>query len=289
MKTIAFFNEKGGVGKSIMNVMFASWLQYKHGLKVGLADFNDRIENNRANEVAARRRLGTYDALKDREPWPIASVDHNFVRNCTRRKLFGNAMWFDAQIKNGPLKDRDVVVVDFPGSLDGGSFTELVSYRLVSQVVLVCDADKEVMLAALNMNKMVTSMVPEVNVMGFVNKARLNQKNYERKYYEEVKDPLMKLGLRLLPDTVSYSERIINLDRPDIMRSSLTYPDWDSPAFAGGRDLGIENLFTDVARELRRSMEIRGTGTADLSFVDSLSKTDDGRQFRGSSFPEYEI
>lgn len=288
MKTITFFNEKGGVGKSIMNVMYASWLQYKHGLKVGFVDFNDRIEVNRQNEIAFKKDNGAFDALKDREFWPIHSVDHKIVNHQKRSGIFGNALWFDNLIKNN-LKDKDVVIVDFPGSLDGGAFIELVNYRLLSQVVLVCDADRDAMVAALNINRMVTSAVPEVNIFGFVNKARLNQKNFERRYYEEVKAPLMKLGMRVLPDTVSYSDRIVNLDKPDIMRSSLMYPDWDNPAFAGGRDLGIENLFTDVTRELKKCRDIRGTGKTDLSFADSLTKTDDGRQFKGSSFPEYEL
>lgn len=289
MKTISFFNEKGGVGKSILNVMYASWLQYKHGIKVGFADFNDRIETNRSNEINYKKANGTYDAIKDNEFWPIVSVDHKYVLQCERQRIFGNAKWFDEQIKSGPLKDMDVVVIDFPGSLDGGSYRQLASYRLISQTVLTCDADKESMIAALKINKMAARLAPEMNVIGFVNKARLNQKNYERRYYDEVKAPLMSLGMRLLPDTVSYSDRIVALDKPDIMRSSLIYPDWNNPAFEGGKDLGIENLFIDVTRELRKSMDIRGTKETDLSFVDSLVKTADGRQYKGSSFPEYEI
>ena len=50
MKTITFFSEKGGVGKSTFSIMLASWLHHKMGVKVALADFN--LQGSRETEPA---------------------------------------------------------------------------------------------------------------------------------------------------------------------------------------------------------------------------------------------
>jgi cellulose biosynthesis protein BcsQ len=56
MKTITFFSEKGGVGKSSFSIMYASWLS-KHGIDVALADFNHRISRYRESEIRARNKF----------------------------------------------------------------------------------------------------------------------------------------------------------------------------------------------------------------------------------------
>ena len=55
MKSLTFFNEKGGTGKSTFTMMYASWLQYIHGVRVTVVDFNERLEKYRNDEIEARK------------------------------------------------------------------------------------------------------------------------------------------------------------------------------------------------------------------------------------------
>lgn len=55
MKTIALFNEKGGVGKSTHTVLFASWLAYHCGRKVLVVDLESpgvRMQSVRDSELS---------------------------------------------------------------------------------------------------------------------------------------------------------------------------------------------------------------------------------------------
>ena len=43
MKSVSFFSSKGGVGKSIHTIMFASYLSYVKGKKVLVADLDHPV------------------------------------------------------------------------------------------------------------------------------------------------------------------------------------------------------------------------------------------------------
>ena len=47
MKVITFFNEKGGSAKSTFATIFASWLQYEHGVNTAVVDIDNRIARDR--------------------------------------------------------------------------------------------------------------------------------------------------------------------------------------------------------------------------------------------------
>ena len=51
MKTVSFYNEKGGVGKTTFSILYASWLKYKHGVDVAVVDLNNRIASYRKDEM----------------------------------------------------------------------------------------------------------------------------------------------------------------------------------------------------------------------------------------------
>ena len=105
-----------------------------------------------------------------------------------------------------------------------------------------------------------------------------------------MKDKFEEINFRVLPDMVSQSERIKKIEDVSIIRSTFEFPDWDQKCFAGNRDLGIENLFIDVTRELVKTPDILETPEADLSFIKSIEKErNDSRQLVGTSFPEYEM
>ena len=122
----------------------------------------------------------------------------------------------------------------------------------------------------------------------FINKAQLGLRNI-RAMYMNLGRTLTKKGLPMLPDMVSHSDRMMTIDKVDIIRSTFGYPDFDSPAFTRSRDLGIQNLFIDVTRELAATEDQRRTAPSDLTFIEGLEKQNDGRCFTGSAFPQYEL
>lgn len=63
MKTISFFNGKGGVGKTLHSVMFASWLAYHEGARVVVFDLETpepRIVKLRESELALLEDSGSW-------------------------------------------------------------------------------------------------------------------------------------------------------------------------------------------------------------------------------------
>ena len=289
MKTISFFSEKGGVGKSSFTIMYASWLHYKYGVKVALADFNKRILAYRNAEIKTRNELCKatpglmpYD---DRNAWPITDVNYTIIRmlkNEGDQSPYAN--WLEVECQKGKLKGFDVVICDFPGSLTGSEFIQVCGMRLLNLIVIPIEKDEMTINATFDLHK----ITKEFNHCVFINKARTNFNN-QRATYRKFAEILVEKGLPLLPDMVSNSDRMMSIDKVDNIRSTFGFPDFDLPEFGPAKDLGVENLFIDVTRELEKTKDLKGTGTADLSFVHSLKKKPDARQLKGTSYPEYEI
>ena len=290
MKTIAFFSEKGGVGKSSFSILYASWLKYQHGLKVALADFNDRISNYRDAEIAAREELikknpeiKPFDLEK---AWPIVECDIQEIIELKKSSpIFPYADWLSKEIKHGRLKGYDVVLLDFPGNLNSGEFVQINKMDMVGLTVIPTEKDQ----MTLDSTLLLSEYLKSKHYCCFINKVQLSLDNFKRQYAALSRILKENYNVKLLPDYVTLSDRMTTIDKVDIIRSTFGYPDFNGPAFKGSRDLGIENLFIDVTRLLQKAKNIPGTDRTDLSFVNSMTKKNDGRQFAGSSFPEFEI
>ena len=291
MKTITFFSEKGGVGKSSYSLLYASWLHFKYGVNVAVADFNDRISSYRKKELTERERLvrenpdiPMYDIEKT---WPI--VNATFKEIYEIRKSYpkmANAIWFENEVTAGRLKGYDVVICDFPGSLTGAEFPDLPYSKKLCLMVIPTEKEEMTLQATLKLIPLLKGI--KAHYCAFISKAQVNLNNL-RQGYVNFGRILRSKDVMILPDMISHSDRMATIDKPDIIRTTFNYPDFDSPVFSGSRDLGLENLFIDITRELAKTEDLKGTGTADLSFVNALTKTKDNRQFTGSSFPEYEL
>lgn len=289
MKTISFFSEKGGVGKSSFSILYASWLHYRHGIKVGLADFNARILHYRSEEVRKREALMAKDPaiqpFNQDGAWPIVGPTYLDLDEISKGgSQIPHAVWFENEFRKGKLKGCDVILCDFPGSLTGKEFINIAGMGLLSYVVVPTEKDPMTLASTFKIH----SILQRQNHSVFINKAQLGLRNL-RSQYLKFAEELVKKGLPMLPDMVTYSERMMSIDKIDNIRSTFGFPDFDEPEYGKSKDLGIGNLFIDVTRELQRCPDIRNTTRSDLSFVDSLTKVQDSRQFKGSSYPRYEI
>lgn len=293
MKTIAFFNEKGGVGKSSISIMYASWL-YMNGVKVGVADFNERITTYRNMEIEAREILRKQNPeippLDVNSTWPILEPRLRDIDNLRANyQQYPYAAWFEEQFtKGGPFEGFDVIVCDFPGGLQGTELTDLLILDMINYVAIPTEIDPQTRVATINVHKLLSVKGCEVNHSVFLNKANLNLPNLRSIYFKQMKN-FIDDGLPMLPDIITYSERMMKIDTVSHMRSTFYYPNFDLPEFGESRDHGVGNLFIDVTRELVKCKDIKGTGKADLSFINGFRKRADKRQYPGSSFPEYEI
>lgn len=103
---LAFSTQKGGMGKTTLSVLVASWLHYKRGIKVALLDvdgsqlsvYNQRIREIETMDDETTARLDEQDI----EPYAILS---------------GNPRNVPALLAKLPA-DVQLVLVDMPGSID---------------------------------------------------------------------------------------------------------------------------------------------------------------------------
>lgn len=288
MKIITFFSEKGGVGKTSFNMLLASWLNYKFGIRVGVADFNFRLTGYRQAEIYSRQAINKehpeiplYDTAK---AWPIIEAKQSTILEYKKNNdFFPYASWLSDQIHGGALSDKQVVICDFPGSLSGGEFNQILKQKLLNLVVIPIERDIQTVQSTLKLHGYLSKYNFPHCI--FINRAQLGLKNMRSSYYALAKR-LLDNNYPLLPDMISSTEKMSTIDKVDIVRSTFQYLDF-SDSKAG--DYGFENLFIDVVRELDRCPDLPNTAPTDLSFVKGLKKTDDGRQLKGTPFKDYEI
>lgn len=288
MKTLAFYNEKGGVGKSTFTIMMASWLKYKHGVNVGVADFNKRLEQYRKDEIK-ERTYKNLPVIDENKMWPIVTSDSKKITEMERstHTPMASAFWLEEEIRNGRLQNLDVLFVDLPGAALGKEFLQMVTGQYIGLWIIPLDKELQAFRASIAVKN--TLEKTNSTFAGFINFA---QKYFRFEEQTLLMKSYMQAGLPVLPDIISASDRMKNISEPDIMRSTISVPNWDSKLFRGARDLGTENLFTDIARLLAKTPDLRGTPAYDMSFVSKLEKQAKGqnmRQLKGSSFPAFEI
>lgn len=291
MKTMTFYNEKGGVGKSTFTIMYASWLKYKHGVDVAVVDFNNRLTQYRKDELYMRGSEGVdMDSL-----WPILRADRREIGRIQQETMskVPSAKWLEAKIAAGAFGSAKVLLIDLPG--DYKDFLQLLNMDMIGLYCIPLGRDKQTVDATYEVVKGIrTCKRMQKKDEGKYLAGIINEVQHfvaTRDYYNLAK-AFEQQGLPILPDMISFSERIKKFKSHDIMLSTVQYPDWSSKAFEGSGDIGTQNLFIDITRLLNNRPDFRGTPKADLSFADSLEKTLAGqsqRQLVGTAFPEFEF
>ena len=150
MKTIAFFNPKGGVGKTLHTKLFASYLAYGLGARVCVfdAEKDQRIIRQRGSDLRLMSDAGSYLAryLKSdpvgREPYDIRRLGEG-VENYTAdylERLTSDVWSFRAREDSV----YDYVLFDFPATfLEYSPAFALISSGVVDLVAVPVDTDAD--------------------------------------------------------------------------------------------------------------------------------------------------
>lgn len=292
MKIITFFSEKGGVGKTSFAILYASWLKYQNSIDVGVADFNYRIKGIRKRELEHRIRLWEKDNSlpkpDENNAWPLVTTDFKEIAELKKEGFsFPYATWLESKIQDGgPFEGKEIVICDFPGALSSGEYTQVQYKGLINLTVIPLERDEQTVQSTVKLHSYLLKNKNTTNPHCiFINKAKLGLNNM-RANYIKLADRMIKMGYPILPDMVSDTDKMQTIDKISIIRSTFDYPDY-SESKSG--DYGFQNLFIDITRELMKCPDIRGTQSADLSFINKYQKVDDGRQLSGTPFKEYEI
>lgn len=149
MKTLSFFNEKGGVGKSLHTVMFASWLQYAQGARVAVFDLEcpaPRLDGIRRRELL---QLEDPDSVLSRyflrhpRPEPLFDIftKEPLLQRFSRENIYTlhRELW---DFLNGNPGGYDYVLFDFPGILTTDSPAyDVIASGMVDLVSVPIDTD----------------------------------------------------------------------------------------------------------------------------------------------------
>lgn len=153
MKTLTFFNEKGGSGKSTFCLMMASWLRYACGARVAVIDLDDPMHSideirrlDRDTLASGGKELLRFipsDADPDRDWYPVipAAVDGG-PADQKRMEALIRCM----------QDDYDYVLLDFGGSLsEGDTVVTFLRSGIIDLLVVPVYTDETVMLSALEL------------------------------------------------------------------------------------------------------------------------------------------
>lgn len=203
--SIAVSNQKGGVGKSTMTVLLASYLHYRRGCNVAVVDcdtYQHSLTNMRKRDMQTVERSDYYKQLiveqwerTQKKAYPIVESSPQQARDTV-----------DELIAQRP--DLSIVLVDLPGSVDSpGVFSTILNMDYVLTPIV---ADRIVMQSTLSFSTAVLDMfkgcedIPLKGFLFFWNKV-------DRRVSTEVFDAyttiMQRLNLRVMQTVIPESRR----------------------------------------------------------------------------------
>ena len=156
MKCMAFFNEKGGVGKTTMSTLFSSYLSYHCGEKVIAVDTecpSFRMLSNRESDLkqmavpdSPLRKFVLADSSRRHEPYPIMTVGCE-VNTYTKSDM---QQLIDTMVTLKEESEYDYCIIDFPAGFSAKSpVSVLASCGVIDLVAVPVDTDAQTRTAGL--------------------------------------------------------------------------------------------------------------------------------------------
>lgn len=244
MKTLTFFNEKGGTGKTTFTVLMASWLYYKMHESVAVYDCDFpsyqlmTIRNSEMELLTSRPDAQLARFVTDGRAYGIAKAMGRDAFSKDQLK------YITQQIAQTRAKSGGYLLLDFPGRfLQNDPVWHLAAAKLLDLVVFPIDTDQQSRAAALNTYYGMKRINPEQKAVFLWNRETASERRGRRDWYAESTRLFRDIGIPVLDTRM----REILLARRDsstfgFVRSTLCWPqaniDHACPY--------IETIFSDI-------------------------------------------
>ena len=208
---VAFSNQKGGVGKSAMTILLASYLHYNKGLNVAVVDCDlpqHSLSNMRERDKKAvlnsdyfkQLMMVQYERIQ-KKAYPIINSTPEKARETADRFLADSEQHYD------------LVIVDVPGTVNSkGVFRTIIN---MDYVITPITADRMVMQSSLAFASAVTDYIkqtpgiPLKDVLLFWNKMKKSTSTEVFDVYRQILEQLELTVLKtIIPDTVRYDKEL---------------------------------------------------------------------------------
>lgn len=214
MKTISFYSEKGGTGKTALNILLASYLAYDCGKKVIVFDLDYpgyHLYNLRKREMALSEDEGNEKLIDKYVPDNIYSIIP-----------LGNNDNINDIIARIHTSDADYIIIDLPGSLSNPVANKFITSGVIKEFYLPTELDTTVIVSNIKLATQLQKFADKVEIV--FNKAF----SYEKPELYEMHSRLIheEYGITVNPVRIRNSIYLRReLGRDDLfVKSTLCYP-----------------------------------------------------------------
>ena len=246
-KTIrmSFCSQKGGVGKTVFTILFASYLHYKQGMNVAVLDCDypqHSLLKLRAREIEKLRSIQTYSILfkkqmetLNKKTYPIIGSNINVAISDSKKLC-----------KEMP-DTYDVIFFDFPGTINTPGM--LSALAAMDYLFIPIEADRVVLESEIEFAHLMSELYRDLGKSSelylYWNKMQRSVKTTLYTSYEKV---ITEIGLSVLskriPMAAAFQKEMEPENDPRMIFRSTLFP--FSQAALRGTSVPMEDFFNEI-------------------------------------------
>lgn len=259
MKTLSFYNEKGGTGKTTLTALFCSWLAYNQKERVVALDLDFpsfQLDAMRQNDLKVYADLAKNNPTSpvvrlcaENEPFPLGKINEkNSMFTQGDLVSIGNTL---SKMREG----AGYMLLDFPGRYFGGdeqgrgedAISFLSRNGMIDLVVFPIDSDRQSIASALEISYRIRKAAKEggrgQEILFLWNREAQKERSGKRDWYSESEKTFASMGIPVAGDRVHE----VLIARRDIgtfgfIRNTLCWPKQNISKACPN----IENIFREV-------------------------------------------
>lgn len=266
MRAVSFYNEKGGVGKTSLAIMFASWLAYHEGENVVMIDFDNpsyRLKKIRDDELMLTGSLENTELASRyfesrRKVYPVLTFS-NMSEACTQSEI----MQVKSSVRTLKSREGGYIVCDFPGAFNRGGLTHsVITSGLLDLVVYMVDSDAQSVDSALMVNRSIRENCRKPggqSVVALWNRETQAERN-DKKWkgvdrYRNFDGLLKSAGIPVVRERMHDTPIMRrNETSPRFVRSTICWPEQNIIAAFGGTRQERPYIY-DIFNEIRERLD----------------------------------
>ncbi len=238
MRTVTFFNKKGGTGKTTLSVLFGSWLAYCVGEEVFGMDFDfPDFQYYKMRETDTRLLVpGNAAFVKyaaGNRPYPLYKVD--LEKGTDGKPDHLKVQEFIRSLRNRKAGGDGYLILDFPGQFETDSMAlHFAKAGLIDLIVFPVDTDRQSRSAAMFVNSVLQSErmrklsgKPEgQDVLCVWNRESRSERTGKRDWYGAYEEQFRALGMPVA--STRMRDIVIARRDPDtfgFIRSTVCWPE----------------------------------------------------------------